>query len=142
MLYIVCVLTLLSVTASERSCVTGRTSMSPEYPVQCQMSYSGSEQIQGYPVVGVDGTTFGSLYDGGITKQCGSKVSIQGVVHIIVDRIWQNDGVNGSVYDTKNNADTKTNPIKSGYPQYDTASYTFYQRGGNNEWLNVTKLAE
>ena len=139
MMYLVCIfLCFLSPVALERSCVTGRTSMSPEYPVQCQMSYSGSEQIQGYPVTGVDGTTFGSLHDGVITSQCGMKVTIDGVVHIVVDRIWENDGVNGSVYDSKYNADTKTNPIKSGYPQYDTAKFTFYQRGGNNEWLNVT----
>ena len=139
MLYLAYILTLLSITASERSCITGRTSMSPYYPVQCQMSYTGPEQIDGYPVVGVDGTTFGSLHDGVITKQCGTKVSIQGVVHIVVDRIWENDGVNGSVFDSKYNADTKTNPIRRGYTQYDTAQYTFYQRGGNNEWLNVTK---
>lgn len=138
MLYLVCILAFLSITTSERACITGRTSMSDKYPVQCQMSYTGPEQIQGYPIVGVDGTTFGSLQDGVVTSKCGSKVTIGGVVHIIVDRIWENDGVSGYIYDSKYNADTKTNPIKSGYSQYDTATYTFYQRGGNNEWLNVT----
>ena len=101
------------------------------------MSYSADEMIGGYPIAAVDGATFGSLYDGSKTSICGTLVDIAGVVHIIVDRIWENDGTGGFVYDDKYNADHKISPVRPGYPQYDTAMFTYNARGGNVD-LTVT----
>jgi hypothetical protein len=102
-------------------------------PVQCGYSYDKDEVIQGLPIVAVDGKTFGSLYDAKKTDICGKKVMIGGVKHIIVDRIWENDGYGGYIYNNKYNADHKIWGLAQGYTQYDTAIYTWKQRGGNKE---------
>jgi hypothetical protein len=116
--------------------ITGRISMGLKDPVQCGDTYDRDEVIKGYPIVAVDGHTFGSLYDNKKTGICGKIVKIAGVKHIIVDRIWENDGEGGFQYNNKYNADHKIWGISKGVTQYDTAIYTWKQRGGN-KYLNV-----
>ena len=113
--------------------ITGRISMGLQDTVQCGMKYDKDEFVHGFPIAGVDGTTFGALHDSVLTDICGKKIVIDGVIHIVVDRIWQNDGVNGYLYDDKYNADHKVWPKGKGYQQIDTAQFTYWQRGGNQD---------
>lgn len=125
----------------EGALVTGRTSMGKRDPNQCGLPYSGDERIQGYPIAALDGTNFHSMFDGVKTFMCGKKVKIAGVVHIIADRIWENDGKHGYLYDSKYNADKKIHTKTHGYDQIDTAIYTYKMRGSKNtydskiEWM-------
>ncbi len=113
--------------------VTGRISMGATHPNQCGMAYSGSEKVNGYWIAGVDGATFGSLYDGQRTSACGQLVCVNGTQFIIADRIWENDGVGGSTYNNKSNADRKVGGTGAGYTQIDIAAAAFYSVfGGNN----------
>ena len=114
--------------------VTGRLSMGILDPLQCGFSYSGFEQVQGYPIVALDGATFGSIIDGVHPWTCGKKVKIAGVIHIVADRIWQNDGAGGNTYNDRDNANQKKWADGTGFQQYDTAIYTYWQRGGNGNF--------
>lgn len=120
--------------------VTGRLSMGARDPFQCyNLSYSGDEQVNGKWVAGADGTTFGSMKDGEITGQCGRTFTIRNkktgasAEFILVDRIWENDGVNGRRYNNKGNADAKRGDIGPGYEQLDIAVAPFKSLfGGHN----------
>jgi hypothetical protein len=122
---------MLLLTNARGTAITGRISMGLRDPVQCGYKYDQDEVIKGYPIAAVDGKTFGSLYDAKKTDICGKLVKIAGVTHIIVDRIWENDGDGGYIYNNKYNADHKIHPLKKGYTQYDTAIFTYWKRGGN-----------
>ena len=125
---------------SELDDISGRLSMGPKDAFQCNnFSYSGNEQVNGMWVAGVDGTTFGSKVDGTITGSCGKTFSIsntktgQSAQFIVVDRIWQNDGPGGQLYNSKSDADAKSGGSGSGYQQVDIAVGAFNSLfGGNN----------
>jgi hypothetical protein len=129
-----------SKSGSELDGITGRTSMGARDPFQCyNLSYSGDEQVNGKWIAGADGTTFGSMRDGVITPQCGTTFTIrniktgQSAEFILVDRIWENDGVGGQRYGNKASADAKSGGIGPGYEQLDIAVAPFRSLfAGNN----------
>ena len=107
--------------------VTGRTSMGPRDNNQCQMAYSSDWKINGMPMAGVDGTTFGSNVDGTVSPMCGKCATIGNTKYVIADRIWQNDGTAGKTYTDKNAADQKQGGGAAGTTQFDISV---------PEWLN------
>ncbi len=128
--------------------VTGRTSMGTRDPVQCRqpdnspMVYTNDEEINGKPIAGVDGQTLGTTKDGETTSMCGKCATIGGTQFIIVDRIWQNDGVGGNMYSDKNEADKKGQSTGSGQTQFDIAvnKWKSGPAGGNNMTAAPVKI--
>lgn len=120
--------------------ITGRLGMAPRAPFQCyNLTYSADEQVGGKWVAGADGTTLGTDRDGIITTQCGkvfairNKITGQLAEFILVDRIWDNDGVNGRRYNNKSNADAKRNDIGPGHTQLDIAIQPYYDLFGGHD---------
>jgi hypothetical protein len=123
--------------------VTGRINMALQHPNQCGLGYSGDERVDGVLIAGVDGTSFGSKYDGVKTAICGVCYSFskdsQTYTIKMVDRIWQNDGVEGWQYKEKADADAKKNGWAKGTPQVDIAEELFNKLGRNNFTVTLKK---
>ncbi len=115
--------------------ITGRTSMGPRDGYQCQpyYSYTGDEQVEGRWIAGLDGKSFGSLYDAEGPKlgqlACNNKFTItyNGKCEnfIVMDRIWENDGAGEQTYSDKGNSLKKINGKGPGYSQMDIANGPF-----------------
>jgi hypothetical protein len=122
--------------------LTGRLGMNDTDGFQCyNLKYSGTEKVNGIWIAGVDGTTFGSMKDGAITPICGKTFTVKSKKtgaseqFIVVDRIWENDGVNGKTYNPRDKAgaDAKVRPTGNGYFQIDIAKRPFQSMfGGHN----------
>ncbi len=115
--------------------ISGRLSMGDFDSYQCQpyKTYSGAEQVNGRWIAGLDGKSFGSLYDANTPPSgqlaCNSifTITYQGQCEnfIVVDRIWENDGAGGQTYSDKSNSLKKINSKGPGYPQMDIAKRPF-----------------
>jgi hypothetical protein len=120
--------------------ITGRLGMAPREPFGCwNLTYSSDEQVNGKWVAGADGTTFGGDRDGILGTNCGKVFTIRnkktgkGAEFILVDRIWENDGVNGRRYSNKSDADAKINDIGPGNTQLDIAIQPYYDLFGGSD---------
>lgn len=130
--------------------ITGRMSMGPSDPFQCQtqrpddpfkFSYTGPEKVNGKWIAGADGVTLGTTKDTTNPADKGSACGRTFIIRvgdkceefIIADRIWENDGPGYSTYNNYGASKSKSQGTGSGYLQLDIAVEPFRKLfGGHN----------
>ena len=115
---------------------TGRISMAKGERTQCGGKYEAeSDTMNGHPIAGVDGATFGATVDGenGGGTMCGKCVKTsKGDVFAVEDRAWENDGQGGGHYTNKGAADSKSGRDKDGTNQIDISKSVYQSKYNDN----------
>ena len=133
--------------------VTGRD-MKWKEPFQCGLNsdpkylYKDSddnEYLNGIPIAGVDGGTFGATKDGVNGSGCGKCYMIKNKKVIVLDRIWENNGTGQRHYGSsdKAGADSGGQGDAPGFKQFDVAKKFFEEElGGQTQFFNPGDIYE